>query len=599
MFYYKNRYFIHSIFYLFINLCMYSISVKASDINQYTNHTLTAPLIFQDKVYSSMVRNYGPNEFILDRFNLISQSTRNGSASELSCDLSFDDETSFEKNQGDMRNDYSVDLSAQNPSFSHIYLKKEEHIQYSSSPNIPSQPVVVEYAYGFRRQRYILLSTNHGILYLYRQDQDTLSKIWTFYEPTFLASTRQVDTTVFSFVPVITISFDDKNKNGVVDRDLNESALGVVSFKYSDTSYAIDFSDPENPVLKWVADKLHEPALSRLGYAKSSPVITSLKLEGYNDPVPVVILSGGVGNSIPEADVGDGKGIYILNALTGTLIFSFSPDPDSLTNRSTPFQHAIAANVAVLDSDGNGSTDRIYVGDIGGSVWRIDLADSVQNSKVTKLAQLAGSFYSAPILVRSWIKKEVNREVDTIVPVDWVLLANNLSEVMLSEHVGTTMNYYALQDLNTESLIQSSEKPYQILEQDLYQLSSLQEQKLPENKLGWFIATDPQRKEQFFSSGYVINGQVYMTSFIPSNTSDSIGMTKLHTIELNTGIISSKPKEYLDVILDKPGLFFDVNQEQLWLTGVGDRINQSRCAPRLMLMPNVLKPRLVAEFSPD
>ena len=37
--------------------------------------------------------------------------------------------------------------------------------------------------------------------------------------------------------------------------------------------------------------------------------------------------------------------------------------------------HSIAADIAVLDSNGDGYADRLYVGDLGGQVWRFDITN--------------------------------------------------------------------------------------------------------------------------------------------------------------------------------------------------------------------------------
>ena len=39
--------------------------------------------------------------------------------------------------------------------------------------------------------------------------------------------------------------------------------------------------------------------------------------------------------------------------------------------------HAIPSDLALMDSNGDGVTDRIYVGDTGGNVWRVDLGETL------------------------------------------------------------------------------------------------------------------------------------------------------------------------------------------------------------------------------
>ena len=50
-------------------------------------------------------------------------------------------------------------------------------------------------------------------------------------------------------------------------------------------------------------------------------------------------------------------------------------------------KYSIPSDVAALDRDRDGYVDRIYVGDTGGNIWRVDVGDaSLANWTVNKLA---------------------------------------------------------------------------------------------------------------------------------------------------------------------------------------------------------------------
>src|SRR5205085_10648697 len=92
----------------------------------------------------------------------------------------------------------------------------------------------------------------------------------------------------------------------------------------------------------------------------------------------------------PTADSA-GRGIYIVNATTGALIWSATP---GCTTSATCLQvagltHAIPSEVTFVDRDNDGLTDKIYVGDLGGNIWRVDVSAAATTSwSVTKIAAL-------------------------------------------------------------------------------------------------------------------------------------------------------------------------------------------------------------------
>ena len=63
----------------------------------------------------------------------------------------------------------------------------------------------------------------------------------------------------------------------------------------------------------------------------------------------------------------------MVDALTGELLWSAGPSGTDLNNNR--MVHSIPATVTVLDTDSDGFSDRMYVGDMGGQVWRFDITN--------------------------------------------------------------------------------------------------------------------------------------------------------------------------------------------------------------------------------
>jgi type IV pilus assembly protein PilY1 len=89
-----------------------------------------------------------------------------------------------------------------------------------------------------------------------------------------------------------------------------------------------------------------------------------------------------------------GRGIMVIDALDGHVIWQAGPAPAGATHNVTvpDMAYAIPSDVRVADLNGDGIADIAYVGDTGGNVWRLDLGDTdPRNWKVRKVATLAPS----------------------------------------------------------------------------------------------------------------------------------------------------------------------------------------------------------------
>lgn len=169
--------------------------------------------------------------------------------------------------------------------------------------------------------------------------------------------------------------------------------------------YAMDVSDPDNPKFKWKitpttkSDGTASTDFAQLGQTWSTPRVATMLFNGNTLSQPVLIFGGGYdpnkdthpghkdaqGNPITETLTGtndtQGNAIFIVDANTGALIWKAVYDSAATTpsyNAATKtykrndLLDSIPSEVAAVDSDGNGLVDRVYVGDTGGVLWRVD-----------------------------------------------------------------------------------------------------------------------------------------------------------------------------------------------------------------------------------
>lgn len=214
--------------------------------------------------------------------------------------------------------------------------------------------------------------------------------------------------------------------------------------------YALDVSDPEvSPSLLWKISGQASNDFRGLALTLSPPVV--IKVDVGGNIVDAVVFGGGynggwtpdftgrVGKDAGSENDERGNVVYIVEALTGKLIWR-AEHGQTGQKSSSHYEHAglvdgIAAPVVPL-LDGRGVATRLYVGDTGGAVWRIDLRGSKAEAErsapaswfITKFADLGadagedgGSLEDDR---RFFYAVDVVRAVDAAGPFDGVLIAS-------------------------------------------------------------------------------------------------------------------------------------------------------------------------------
>jgi len=173
---------------------------------------------------------------------------------------------------------------------------------------------------------------------------------------------------------------EDANQNVMIDA--GESAMLYVGMRRGGSNYyAFDVSQRENPRLMWIirGGASGTPGFENLGQSWSRMAPSKLRINGsvHN----VLIFGGGydTSNDIDytlgqQANTPDsiGNSIYIVDAETGQLLYSLGGRDTDASQKFSAMTHSIPSDVRVLDIDGNGFADSLFVGDMGGQVWRFD-----------------------------------------------------------------------------------------------------------------------------------------------------------------------------------------------------------------------------------
>jgi len=287
---------------------------------------------------------------------------------------------------------------------------------------IHSQPVVINY--GGNTGPYVFYGSNDGMFHAVKggvieKTENSGSKdgeeVWAFTAPEQFKQLKVLyDNTT------LTGSFDNKPYffDGAVgsyvvydsNNEVSKAIIYLTARRGGDLIYALDVSNPLVPTIKWRKSST-DNGFSEMGQTWSKPTLTKVKV-GTTDKV---VLMMGLGYD-PDVDDGgvasrtQGRGVIVIDAETGADIWQVtsatvsSPSGTVLTESAMSF--SVPSDLAVVDRDGNGYSDRVYFGDTGGQLWRLDIGSSTLGDwKATRLFKFSSGatqrFLNAPDVVES------------------------------------------------------------------------------------------------------------------------------------------------------------------------------------------------------
>jgi type IV pilus assembly protein PilY1 len=240
-----------------------------------------------------------------------------------------------------------------------------EHREWILGSILHSRPTVINYSDTLR---VIYVGANDGMLHAFL-DSDG-SELWGFVPTDLYGNLQQLHSSELHYFadgsPRAVVI--DKNNDGVIRKnpDNDQAFLIFGERRGGDTYYAIDVTDPYDPEIMWMIEG-GDPGFEELGQSWSTPQVGVLETGEL-----AAIFGAGYD---PDRDLGNasddiGRGVFIVNAETGQLIWKWTNAEDPTMTASIP------SDVVVLDSNNNGKIDRLYAGDLNGDLRRFQIRDS-------------------------------------------------------------------------------------------------------------------------------------------------------------------------------------------------------------------------------
>lgn len=285
-------------------------------------------------------------------------------------------------------------------------------------------------------------------------------ELWSFVAPDFFGKFQRLR----SNSPALTLGATSSGKDYFFDgtttvyQDLRiagspKTYIYLTARRGGRLIYAFDVSDPTKPpTFLWSKTNVDIP---ELGQTWSQPKLALVK--GHTDlsgnPIPVVIMGGGYDpaedtDPVAAADT-MGRAIVVLDAIDGSTVWTACKS--GCTATVSAMTYAIPSDITLLDRDGDGYTDRLYTGDLGGNIWRADINDaSTANWTVTRIASLGGTGTSAR-------KFFYPPDVTPTAAFDAVVAASGDREHPLLPNASSTVvnRFYMLKDTNTGTSVAS------------------------------------------------------------------------------------------------------------------------------------------------
>ena len=140
------------------------------------------------------------------------------------------------------------------------------------------------------------------------------------------------------------------------DSGFNQSYTST--YQYYCGYYCLDVTSSLTPTFKWRLG-LSSAQAPYMGAPWSKPMISRV-LDGGNEKW-VAFIGGGV--SAPGA-ANSGKGFFVIDLATGNVLWSYTKADNANLDYPMP------APPSIVDTDNDGFIDTVYLGDLGGNMWR-------------------------------------------------------------------------------------------------------------------------------------------------------------------------------------------------------------------------------------
>ena len=229
------------------------------------------------------------------------------------------------------------------------------------------------------RTKVLIAGANDGMLHAFRESDGV--ELWAFIPPDLLDSVKLLKATSgehLFYVDGSPIAADIKVGS-------NWKTIVVFGERRGGRYYhALDITDTTSPSYMWSFTD------TKMGETWSEPAIGKVKIGGVDKFV--MFVGGGYDTAQNNST---GKAFFVIDLSDGSKLFEYAP---SSSGDKAYMNFSLAANPTAVDLNNDGYVDRVYIGDVGGQMWKFDVsADSTSSWTGKRLFNAAASQANPPV----------------------------------------------------------------------------------------------------------------------------------------------------------------------------------------------------------
>jgi type IV pilus assembly protein PilY1 len=477
-----------------------------------------------------------------------------------------------------------------------------------------SKPLVVNYAaYDFTttneadcsvNKTKIFIGDNDGMLHAFN-DCDG-SEAWAFAPPEVLHNLQYIPGSTHTYFvdSSASVYIYDKNHNGTIETDVsnNDKVILIVGLRRGGGSntvpttgmyYALDVSDPANPQYLWKLSNTVSPSgvdtdYEELGESWSEPKIGKMKV-GTSDKI-VAFIGGGYDNLNEDSRYGNTQTFTGTGTVTmtesggGTITSTGTAAPNNPKGRAiyvveiatldttgvpsfvnsgwkvwgytdnTNMTFSIPSEMLALDTNFDGYVDRLYVGDTGGNMWRVDMSSTSTGAWAVNRIFSADPgadatngrkmFYkTSAIIEQLMVGSQIVPQVtvyfgtgDREHPLNTAIVDRFYSVIDKQQTTANNIREGNLMDMTLDQLQTTT------IQSGTGSVADILSRLNATTNYGWYIKLDENAGEKVLAPPVVLNGVVYFTTFAPgaSVVTDpcqpgNLGAGRMYAVDYKTG----------------------------------------------------------------